>query len=229
MSGGDDESEVGPDWVEAQEEATAVERALDDPPLSPPRSAPSPWIEVTPAPSSGEEPSPAASFQIGAPVTVQRRVHPGGSSTSSHRAPRPPSPDRAYPKMRALLGDPHTVPYGNSAPRPPPVPGTFFPAPRAPLPKPAPTDLDTLLQTMADGLMIGESPTGHTEVRVTLKDEFFAGTELRIQVGEGEVEATLLPPDREIYWQLNANADALRSRLEERGLRVTKVTVVEPK
>lgn len=215
MSEGDEEDPI-PDWIESSE-PTAVERALQDPPLSPPKTAPDLWVEVTPTASPH--------FNLGAPVQVQRRP---GVSASATRAPRPPSKERSYPKMRALLGSPEAVPYGNASPKPPPVPGTFFPAPRVPIKKAEPADLDELLRTMADGLMIGETPSGHTEVRVTLKDEFFAGTELRIQVGDGEVEATLVPPDREIYWQLNGNVEALKARLEEKGLRVTRVTVVEP-
>jgi hypothetical protein len=162
---------------------------------------------------------------------VQRReVTPPPRSKS--KAPRPRAPERRYPRMMSMLQDADSVPLGSdpkSEPPPPPVPGTFFPAPRAPLfERPAPADLDELLATMAEGLLIGESPDGGTEVRVTLRDEFFAGTELRIRVGNGEISAQLLPPDRDIYWQLNGNLDELRERLASRGLTVRELVVLEP-
>ncbi len=108
------------------------------------------------------------------------------------------------------------------------MPGSFFPAAREPLPKAEPTDLDGLLSVMAEGLLIGEGPDGGSEVRVTLKDEFFAGTELRISINEGRIFASLYPPSRDIYFQLNGQSDALRLRLEERGLRVSSLEVMAP-
>ncbi len=152
--------------------------------------------------------------------------------TSAHERGRAKAPERRYPKMMGLLKNSDAVPYGiapEREPPPPPVPGTFFPAPRPPLfERPAPADLDELLATMAEGLLIGETPDGGTEVRVTLRDEFFAGTELRIRVVGGEVSAQLMPPDRDIYWQLNGNLDELRERLADRGLTVAELTVLEP-
>ncbi len=94
--------------------------------------------------------------------------------------------------------------------------------------RPAPEDLDALLTTMAEGLLIGETPDGQTEVRVTLRDEFFAGTELRIAVNKGQIHATLVPPERDVYWELNANVPGLRARLESKGLKVHTLEVVEP-
>lgn len=147
--------------------------------------------------------------------------------------PRPPgkAQTRHYPQMRALLQDPDSVPYGIEPPiaaGKPAVPGTFFPTPRGPDERPQAVDLDNLLLTMAEGLLIGEMPDGGTEVRVTLKDEFFAGTELRIGVGAGEVTATLVPPDRPTYWSLSGNVHELENRLSERGLRVKTLQVLEP-
>lgn len=152
------------------------------------------------------------------------------------RAAPPPreraaAPARHYPLMRALLKDPDAVPYGIEPPTPPalpPVPGTFIPAGRAPAGRPNPADLDEMLLTMAEGLLVGESADGGTEVRVTLRDEFFAGTELRIALGDGRVRATLVPPDRSIYMQLNGHASDLEARLSDRGLRVASIEVLEP-
>ena len=153
-----------------------------------------------------------------------------GPSSSGSRVhlPRTGGP-RRYPRMLALLKD-QTVaqrPAGRGAEVPPPVPGTFFPAPREPR-EPPPSDLDRMLLTMAEGLLIGETADGETEVRVTLKDEFFAGTELRIVAGDGKVKAVLAPPDRDVYWQLNGSLDDLKHRLSDRGLKVEDIELVYP-
>ena len=81
---------------------------------------------------------------------------------------------------------------------------------------------------MADGLFMGSGPEGATEIRITLKDELFEGTELRISLDDGKIAATLVPPSREVYWQLGGEAHRLRDRLEERGLRVSELKVLEP-
>ena len=156
----------------------------------------------------------------------------GGARTEA----RPPLPSRLaggrrrYPKMLALLKDQSVVRRpGQPVPvTPPPVPGTFFPAPREPMEQPEVSDLDQMLLTMAEGLLIGETAEGHTEVRVTLKDEFFAGTELRIVTAEGKVRAVLVPPDREVYWQLSGRLDDLKTRLSDRGLDVEAIELVDP-
>ncbi len=156
-----------------------------------------------------------------------------GSGRSQGQAE--PTHGRRYPKMRALLQNPERVPHGSEGPkRPhaPPVPGTFFPAPRKERDPPqgsaAPADLDQMLAAMAEGLLVGDDGQGGTEVRVTLRDEFFAGTELRIQTSGGKVRAVLVPPDRSTYLELNGNIDELRARLEARGLNVEELRVAEP-
>jgi hypothetical protein len=181
--------------------------------------------------------------ELARPHRLERRVSTttGGPKTVAElrRTARQPAPapsaappaGRHYPRMRALLQDPDAVPYGITPPTeppPPPVPGTFFPAAPAPPERPRAADLDNLLLTMAEGLLIGEGPDGGTEVRVTLRDEFFAGTELRIGLGGGSITATLVPPDRPTYWALSGNVAELESRLLERGLRVQEVRVLEP-
>jgi hypothetical protein len=191
-----------------------------------------------------EEPRPRASSQRGAlprapsqrggmnqPVVIQRKVAKPRQTSVRPQVSQPKSkaPPREYPRMLSLLKDASALPSGGRTDvPPPPVPGTFFPAPRAPIPRPPPQDLDEMLATMAEGLLIGEAPDGGTEVRVTLKDEFFAGTELRIRVGDGKVNAILIPPDRTTYWQLNGNIEQLRERLSSRGLTVEAITVEEP-
>jgi hypothetical protein len=167
---------------------------------------------------------------------VQSGPSPRATAPSSQPSgPAAPHADRAYPMMRALLKSPDEVPYGVDPPRSrraQPVPGTFFPTVRRDRDRPIapqdPADLDDLLATMAEGLLIGESPSGGTEVRVTLRDEFFAGTELRITMNDGRVRAVLVPPDRGTYLTLNGNIDDLRLRLEARGLRVEELRVAEP-
>ena len=147
------------------------------------------------------------------------------------RGQKLPSPPRLYPKMRALLADPSLVVEGSDPlpePLPPPVPGTFIANPPPRPPRAAAGDLDGMLSLMAEGLLIGEGPDGSTEIRISLKDEFFAGTELRIRLDDGRIAAALYPPSREVYWQLGGEAGELRARLEARGLRVQSLEVIEP-
>jgi hypothetical protein len=232
----------------AQEPDTEGEREQDgydgDGPYAAPIDAPKPKKRLPPPRSASE--LRGIGFGTGAfnaPLVIARRVGNLAAGTGDRSlVPRKPSaggiiePDhpRRYPKMRALLKNPDRVPHGSlppSRPKAPPVPGTFFPAPKKEKPRElasTPQDLDDMLVAMAEGLLIGEDASGHTEVRITLRDEFFAGTELRITAGEGKVSALLVPPDRSTYLELNGNIDDLRLRLEARGLRVEELRVAEP-
>lgn len=203
-------------------------------------------LMVTPAPPPPAPPVVPSEVraELHKPLKIERRstvtVEP--TTTAGHlRRSRPsipvvaaasePTMVRHYPKARALLADPDSVPYGIAPPTEPPappVPGTFFPMRPEPTGQPSALDLDRLLLTMAEGLLVGEDGDGGTEIRVTLRDEFFAGTELRISIADGRVHATLVPPDRDIYWQLNGHVGDLESRLSERGLRVQGIEVLEP-
>ncbi len=243
--------------IEELEEFEDVEEYLGDGPFAAPVDAPPPTVDrftremqQHPPAAAGRHPPVSRLTKdrtVGVDQSIRferrpamRRATPVPSAPKSRSAGTAPSTSakvkskkipRRYPKMLALLKNPDDVPLGNEAPAPEPmpqVPGTFFPAARPPRPQPAPADLDGLLATMAEGLLIGETPEGHTEVRVTLKDEFFAGTELRITLGAGSLTAVLVPPDREIYWQLAGNVDALRERLTDRGLSVTEIKVADP-
>ena len=141
---------------------------------------------------------------------------------------------RRYPKMLALLEDADQVPLGSEPlpeARPPPVPGTFFPTPRQPVREPAGEgpSVDDMLTAMAEGLLVGGDGQGSSEVVVTLRDEYFRGTELRVGFEEGgQVSARLLPPDRDTYRQLSSELHRLEARLLERGLRVGSLQVEEP-
>ena len=200
-------------------------RTLDLDPSAPslwshPEGDPSPNVE---APDTGVRRRPAGRA---GPRAAPRNAPSSSTAGQRRRAPQP----RQYPQMLALLEDQRVArrPGGHTPKAPPPVPGTFFPAPREPMEQPEPTDLDQLLHTMAEGLLIGETSDGQTEVRVTLKDEFFAGTELRIVAGVGRVRAVLVPPDREVYWQLNGSLEALKRRLTDRGLDVEDIELRDP-
>jgi len=198
-------------------------------------------LRSEPVPDSRALVPPEVRAELAKPHRLERKVTPSsgpktvGELRRGARQPAAPAPapagQRHYPKMRALLADPDSVPYGTTPPTeppPPPVPGTFFPSAPPAAERPRAADLDGLLLTMAEGLLIGEGPDGGTEVRVTLRDEFFAGTELRIGLGDGIITATLIPPDRTTYWALSGNVAELESRLVERGLRVQQVKVLEP-
>lgn len=182
-----------------------------------------------------------------APAARPARSGGGGGGAPRASALVSPSVARQYPRMLALLRDPERVLHrgGRDAVGPGParvgqlaregearLSRTFFPTRRQerdpPQGRAEPADLDEMLVAMADGLLVGEDESGHAEVRVTLRDEFFAGTELRITAGGGRVRAVLVPPDRSTYLELNGNIDELRERLEARGLKVEELRVREP-
>jgi hypothetical protein len=85
-----------------------------------------------------------------------------------------------------------------------------------------------MLEAMAEGLLVGSDGQGGSEMHVTLRDEFFRGTELRIAVEGGEVRAQLIPQDRDTYRLLSSEIHRLRASLEEKGLRIGVLEVVEP-
>ena len=95
-------------------------------------------------------------------------------------------------------------------------------------PRSARAEVDELLGEMAEGLLVGGDGAGTSEIRVTLGEEFFGGTELRIQRSADGVTAILRPPDRDTYRILAAELPRLRVHLEERGLRVSNLRVEEP-
>ncbi|MCB9653628.1 MAG: flagellar hook-length control protein FliK [Deltaproteobacteria bacterium] len=188
------------------------------------------------APSHRSWPDAEPGLDSGARVGSQSQAKRAGESGEFF--PWVPSRVRDYPALRAMCSafdtalnctEPRTGARASARDRPAPVPGTFFPAPRRPLRPPEPAaDLDGLLSLMADGLLFGDDGEGNTQIRVTLKDEFFAGTELWIRVGAGRISATLIPPDRETYFLLNGQLDGLRDRLGARGLVVEELSVEHP-
>lgn len=221
------------------------------PPSSPPppKGAPKPSLTVADLARRAEQARASAASNY-TPPSPKRR--PGPSPTRPPPLPakrsRPPQPAtepevpvyrapvaqaaptrRRYPKMLALLSNPGAVPYGDAPPKPPAVPGTFFPVKPAREAKieEAP-DVDVLLQAMAEGLFVGGDSAGSSEIMITLRDEFFQGTQLRVGITEGGIEARLIPPDRGTYRHLCAELHRLESRLESRGLKVKKLRVEEP-
>lgn len=167
-------------------------------------------------------------------VRLQRKRPPGAPPRPTPQAPAPGPgprnpPARHYPEFAAFMRE-HGIEVEPVAASAPPVPGTFIPRPPPPPPRktPEPGELDRLLGLMADGLMIGEDAEGATEIRITLRDDYFAGTELRVSVEPGGLVARLFPPNRDVYRQLASEELALRLRLEERGLKVRAVEVTAP-
>lgn len=161
-----------------------------------------------------------------------------GSSTGRRPPPRegsrsrlPNKAPREYPVMRGLLRDPEALPEG-SPDRPSSVEARAFI--RSSPPRPPPREkasraaLDGMLEQMAEGLLVGGSGDALSEMRVTLRDEFFRGTELRIAVGLEGVTARFIPPDRDTYRHLSSELPRLRSHLADRGLKVGKLEVDEP-
>lgn len=186
--------------------------------------------------------------------TAGRRVAPPREASRSRALAGPVK--REYPLMCALIKDPGQIPaieeraeaaaaiergepdprYAkNPMSRSEPLPQSFIrnsPRPqRREASSARPGDprqhLDGMLEQMAEGLLVGGSSDQH-EMRVTLRDEFFRGTELQIMIAAEGVVARFVPPDRDTYRHLSSELHRLRAQLEERGLRVARLVVEEP-
>jgi hypothetical protein len=167
-----------------------------------------------------------------APSPAPRRPPPREPSRSRSGIHAPPGvkPAREYPRMKSLLSAPveaaapEPLERGSSTARTAFVRGgsktSERPQKRG--------ELDGMLEEMAQGLLVGGPGGQLSEMRVTLRDEFFRGTELIIAVAPEGVTARFLPPDRETYRNLSSELGRLRAHLEEKGLRVARLEVDEP-
>lgn len=201
---------------------------------------------VTP-PDLASAPTPTAPVPVHVPASVPRTTPfgppiavagPDGAPTHPSRRPlgREPSrprpsgarPVRDYPVLKGLVHNADAV-GGEDRATSTAVPRAFVRAGPAHEPRSsARADVDDMLHEMAEGLLVGGDGAGTSEIRVTLGEEFFGGTELRIQRNADGVTAILRPPDRETYRVLAAELPRLRVHLEERGLRVSNLRVEEP-
>ena|GEM_PF-6484046 len=139
---------------------------------------------------------------------------------------------REYPLMMSLLQDSSEIESGRTSniSSSPPVPGTFFPtsSKKELVPETGPPDIEGLLSTMAEGVLLGGSSDGSSHMMITLNDEYFRGTELRISIESNGVKAHLIPPDYEVYRHLSSELPRLEQRLLARGLTVNDVSVLKP-
>ncbi|MFO0722185.1 MAG: hypothetical protein U1E65_00290 [Myxococcota bacterium] len=205
------------------------------PPLDPRADTPPPQRTDPEVPIFVERSGGGSTFGA-PPVFVEPRPPRSPSTTSRRPMPREPSrsrllgapqkPVRDYPVLRSLVDDPgrflpvHSGEDKALAPSKAPV----RPPRRE---EPASRKVDGLLEEMAEGLFVGGDGQ-QNEMRVTLGEDFFGGTELRISRGPDGVTAVLLPPDRDSYRLLSSELPRLRAQLEQRGLRVQKLKVEEP-
>ena len=191
---------------------------LEVPALGSQRPAPSYF--GPPLPAVGTDPRPPRSGSSPGRRPLSRE----GSRSRGGLAPPPSKPVRDYPVLRGLVEDAGRFLPVHSEDKSP-VKAPVRPPPRRE--EPASKKVDGLLEEMADGLLVGGDGQS-SEMRVTLGEDFFGGTELRISRGPDGVTAILLPPDRDSYRLLSSELPRLRAQLEQRGLRVQKLKVEEP-
>lgn len=174
-----------------------------------------------PLPAVGTDPRPPRSGSSSGRRPLARE---GSRSRAGGLTPPPSKPVRDYPVLRGLVEDPGRFLPVHSEDKAP-VKAPVRPPPRRE--EPASRKVDGLLEEMAVGLLVGGDGQS-SEMRVTLGEDFFGGTELRISRGPDGVTAILLPPDRDSYRLLSSELPRLRAQLEQRGLRVQKLKVEEP-
>lgn len=216
------EEEPGPETAPLERPDTGDLEALDTGDL-----VERPFRPTEPVAAAGEPTFGAPRVAATRSASSSRRPQPrDGSRTKSHLG----QAKREYPLMRSLLADPEAVPAAEERRGPEPLPHTFIRAPRT-APERAPSSsrphLDGMLREMTEGLLVGGS-SDSTEMRLTLRDEFFRGTELQIVIGSDGVTARFVPPDRDTYRHLSSELHRLRAQLEDRGLRVARLVVEEP-
>ena len=163
--------------------------------------------------------------------------------------PWAPGPSRQYPVAWALWGrgtqtsgvlsandahahpeDPATTPQAAPPPttelavRPPPGrPTVRGPVRTRPAPTAAPAS--TLLAETTDAALLVASPDGAQSMQLSFRDDVFAQLQCNIEVGPRGVVATFYAEDVNTRRLLAAESDALRLRLEARGLSVAAVRV----
>lgn len=173
------------------------------------------------------------------------------STPAAPGTPWAPGPSRQYPVAWALWGrgtqtsgassaddahararpaDPTTTtqavppPPTELAVRPPPGRPTVRGAVRT---RPAPTAVpaSTLLAETTDAALLVASPDGAQSMQLSIRDDVFAQLQCNIEVGPQGVVATFYAQDVNTRRLLAAESDALRLRLEARGLSVAAVRV----
>ncbi len=160
------------------------------------------------------------------------------------RRPLSVSEARSYPVMRSFLKNAEEIPHGIRPQTGARTPLEAEPATRKPeggLPMPhrvvrrppktrqnSVSRLDDMLRATAEGLLVGEGSHGQPEIRVSLRDEFFGGAELRVSQESRGILAVLVPPDWKTYHELRAHEPELQERLAERGLPGAIIRVDKP-
>jgi flagellar hook-length control protein FliK len=84
-----------------------------------------------------------------------------------------------------------------------------------------------LLESTADSLLMVNEPDGGKAFEISIRDDVFDELACRIAIKDGQLIATFRVQDPNLRRLLEAEAPRLRARLEERGLVVQQLLVVE--
>ncbi|MBI2375404.1 MAG: flagellar hook-length control protein FliK [Deltaproteobacteria bacterium] len=101
---------------------------------------------------------------------------------------------------------------------------TFFPR----RPPPRARRVEPLVESMAEGVLVGVGADGGQEIRVELSDEFLGGTEVRISVRAGIVSAFFQSANAAAFEVLARERDRLEALLLAKGLRVDRIEISRP-
>jgi len=162
----------------------------------------------------------AQELATGDEVTQLWRTDPGVAANSAAvvKGTEPcATPPRAGPSLAEAAALPR---------RPPPGAPTVRPS----APRPSPdedADWQTTLNNTAQALQMVAEPDGSTAFEVTLRDDVLQDVTCRVAIREHRLTATFRVADVSLRRLLEGESGRLRARLEERGLHVEEIRVIE--
>lgn len=88
-----------------------------------------------------------------------------------------------------------------------------------------PTSAVQVMERIGQSALVGANPDGGSEYWVTLKQEIFGGLQLRINMHEGQLNATMYASTEKIANSLRRQIPALRRHMTRRGFKVQEIDI----
>ncbi|MEO1175082.1 MAG: hypothetical protein AAFX94_23965 [Myxococcota bacterium] len=161
-----------------------------------------------PAPEPAQDPPAPRRYDLALSILLAESAAPPPASAAEVETSVTPEPEAREPLARPPVGSPAVRPT---------VP-----------PRPALEAIDqSLLESVADNALLHQGPDGTSAFEISFNDDVFTDLGCTIQFDAGAVVATFRAVDSNTRRLLESEAGRLRVRLEDRGLRVKEVRVLE--